>query len=292
MFKKYAIAIVLAFGIHAVAGAALLWGWDKENPELKQFQIPDHINAKLVVLEKPKSTNKKPTKPTKPKISKAAQDKAAKDKAAKEKAAKEKAAREKAAKEKAAREKAARDKAAKEKAALDAENKRKEEERKKAAELVKKHEEEMKRKKAEEEAKAKAAAEQEAQELALAESSLLDGLDEEDDVIAQQTEQLEADELEAYTYLQLNQRYLYENWSVPASAKAGTKVVLEVHLVPSGEVVDVILIQSSGDNPTDRSAERAVFKYNKFQVPQNTRVFEKYYRKFPIEFNVDERRLL
>ncbi|HCS26417.1 MAG TPA: protein TolA, partial [Spongiibacteraceae bacterium] len=63
----------------------------------------------------------------------------------------------------------------------------------------------------------------------------------------------------AATYEQKIARAVTLAWSRPPSARNGMVVKLRIRLIPAnGEVVNVQIIESSGDSAFDRSAVRAV----------------------------------
>ena len=83
------------------------------------------------------------------------------------------------------------------------------------------------------------------------------------------------------------------NWSRPPSARLGMKVVLQIQLVPTGQLVSVTVLKSSGNSAFDRSAEQAVRKVGQFEKLQELppRVFEANFRKLNLEFSPDDLRL-
>ncbi len=78
------------------------------------------------------------------------------------------------------------------------------------------------------------------------------------------------------------------NWSRPPSARNGMEAKLLVELVPTGDVVNVTLLQSSGNAAFDRSAEAAVKKAGRFEVPKDPDVFEDYFRRFTLLFRPED----
>jgi colicin import membrane protein len=58
-----------------------------------------------------------------------------------------------------------------------------------------------------------------------------------------------------------------QNWSRPPSARNGMSAKLLVELIPTGEVVAVSVVESSGSTAFDRSAEQAVRRARRFEVP-------------------------
>jgi TonB family protein len=107
------------------------------------------------------------------------------------------------------------------------------------------------------------------------------------DALARETEVLSEDKNEqaAQTYAQGIYQLIVANWSRPPSARNGMQTKLIVDLVPTGDVVGVTITSSSGNEAFDRSAEQAVRKVGKFDVPKDPALFEKYFRRLPINFN-------
>lgn len=62
----------------------------------------------------------------------------------------------------------------------------------------------------------------------------------------------------------LIQQIVEENWSRPPSARNGMRAVLRISMLPTGEVTEVVILESSGDPAFDRSAETAVFRAEPF----------------------------
>lgn len=63
----------------------------------------------------------------------------------------------------------------------------------------------------------------------------------------------------------LIQQVVQENWSRPPSARNGMRAILQIRMLPTGELVDATITQSSGDAAFDRSAENAVFRAAPFR---------------------------
>jgi TonB family protein len=132
---------------------------------------------------------------------------------------------------------------------------------------------------------AKLAAERERQQrLAALEASSFN------DALARETEVLSDDKSEqvAQTYAQGIKQLIISNWSRPPSARNGMQANLIVELVPTGDVVGVTVEESSGNEAFDRSAEQAVRKAGKFDVPKESAIFEKYFRRFHLLFKPED----
>ena len=88
------------------------------------------------------------------------------------------------------------------------------------------------------------------------------------------------------------QRAVVGRWARPPSARNGMVAVLEIALVPTGDVVGVSVLTSSGDNAFDRSALNAVERAGRFpEVKQLERaLFERDFRRFQLIFRPDDLR--
>ena len=97
----------------------------------------------------------------------------------------------------------------------------------------------------------------------------------------------------ANSYIALITEVIQNNWSRPPSARNNMETELALKLVPTGEVISVKVVKSSGNEAFDRSAETAVLKAERFpelqQVP--ARVFEQYFRHLRLKFRPEDLRL-
>lgn len=105
--------------------------------------------------------------------------------------------------------------------------------------------------------------------------------------------QAEDDAAFAMTYTDAIAAAIEDNWSRPPSARRGMEVILRLQLIPTGEVVAVSVLKSSGDEAFDRSAINAVHKAARFpevaQAPP--KVFESHLRSLQLKFNPEDLRL-
>ncbi|MDA0790490.1 MAG: cell envelope integrity protein TolA [Proteobacteria bacterium] len=99
------------------------------------------------------------------------------------------------------------------------------------------------------------------------------------------------DDEKAMAYVAQIQRDIISNWSRPPSARNGMEALLRVFLVPTGEVVNVVVERSSDNDAFDRSAMQAVTKAGRFQVPPESRQFERSFREFTVLFRPEDLRL-
>ena len=73
-------------------------------------------------------------------------------------------------------------------------------------------------------------------------------------------------------------------WIRPLSSVKGLTCKVRVKLLPSGDVMDVQVIKSSGDAIFDRSAENAVRKASPLPVPTKRALFSQHFRTFTFNF--------
>ena len=109
----------------------------------------------------------------------------------------------------------------------------------------------------------------------------------------QEAEIAKKEKQSASSYLQLIQGRLSQNWSRPPSARLGMQTLIELRLVPTGRIVGIKILQSSGDIAFDRSVEQAAFKAAPFSELQSMepRIFEQYFRSVKVLFNPEDLRL-
>jgi colicin import membrane protein len=88
----------------------------------------------------------------------------------------------------------------------------------------------------------------------------------------------------------LIQQLVQERWSRPPSARNGMRAVLQIRMLPTGELVDAVITQSSGDPAFDRSAENAVYRAAPFRELQNLpiNVFNANFRSLSLIFEPED----
>ena len=90
---------------------------------------------------------------------------------------------------------------------------------------------------------------------------------------------------EVAKYKGLIRSQITRNWIFPASYQKGMKCKILVRLIPSGDVVSVRIIQSSGNSAFDRSVEMAVNKASPLPVPKSSTGLFDHFRE--VEFVFD-----
>lgn len=254
---SYSAGVCFSAVLHGVLLLVLIVGWQGE-PELRKIVRPQYIEATLLEIKpkaRPVSQTKAPIKPAQDRAEKQRKEQELKQQRIQKQARLEKKSRATAAKVKAAKDKAVKDKAAKDKAAKD-----------KAA-------------------KDKAAKEKLAQQNKLREDQLLAAMDEEQAFLDSEEDAQLIGSYSSY----INDR-VSNNWSRPSSARRGMIVELAIQLVPTGRVVSVTIVKSSGNEAFDRSAERAVRKVDRFEkiaelAKQDLALFDREFRRFLLVFN-------
>ena len=100
-----------------------------------------------------------------------------------------------------------------------------------------------------------------------------------------------AEEMSA-SYAALIRDTVVNYWSRPPSARNGMEAMLAIQLVPTGEIVSVSVLRSSGSAAFDRSAINAVEKAGSFPELQNLppREFEQTFRRFQLLFRPEDLR--
>ena len=239
--RYYTLPLLLALGLHALAGYALYGGWNPEK-ELSMVIKPQSVKANLIVME-PKA-KKARTPPPPPK--KAVQST---------------------------------------KPLTPVKTPEKKAEPKPDPALEKKKKEQAEAaKRREEQARKQAQREQRLAELSqMSDASL-------EQALADEAADLQSgdDESIAQSYRLALSDLVRQNWSRPPSARNGMQVRLLVELIPTGDVSSVTIVESSGNVAFDRSAEQAVRRARRFEVPEDNSIFERHFRRFYFLFQPED----
>jgi colicin import membrane protein len=274
--QRYGLATVIALILHIVVIALFAIEWPKEKQQIAE-PTPKNIQAKVIQIENKQVKQRKLD-----------EQKRLKNENWKKYLANKKAADKKAAQAKAVKDKAIRDQAAKNKAAKLADLKKAD--LKKAALLKEKELKELKELKEQE--KQEEIAEQQAFEQAQ-EESLLEAL-----AVEQQQRSIEkamAEEQQARKNVAITDEIaaqieakISQVWSYPPSARPDMEVVVRIQLIPTGEVINVSIITSSGNEALDRSVLAAVSRAQPLPVPKDIRLFEQQFRNFIMPFRPED----
>lgn len=268
--RGYGLAVVVALALHIVVIALFAIEWPEDKRQVAE-PTPKNIQAKVVQIEN-KDVKKRKQLEQKRLAKKKRDAKRRKEAARKKKLADAKAKKDKAAKDKAAKAKLAKDKAAKDKAALDKANKDK---------------------LAADSAKALALEKEQQAFDDQQEQELLEAL-----AVEEQQRSMDkalADEQQASKNAAITndvvsqiQAKIYEAWRYPPSARPEMEVIVRISLVPTGEVIQVTLEKSSGNQALDRSVLAAVKRAQPLPVPKDSRLFEQQFRNFVMSFRPED----
>lgn len=269
--NSYAVPIAISVAMHAVMVILVVWGWQTTSAP-QQKVVPRYVEATLVTI-KPQTTQPAASAP-KPKVV---------DVAAKRQQEQREQQRLKAEQEQKKR--LATEKAERERLRKQAEEKKRKDQE--LAEKKKKEQAEAEKKRLEqarlEQERLKKLEQQRRQEAAFN-----DALAEEEALLSAQQS-----EVTAQSYVAIMAQRIERNWSRPPSARTGMKCELRIRLVPTGQVINVTVTQSSGNAAFDRSAVAAVERIGRFEELQKvpSDVFEQHFRQVTIIFNPQDLRL-
>ena len=172
--------------------------------------------------------------------------------------------------------------------------------KKAAEEAAKKQAAEKAKQQAAEEAKrkaaaAKAAAEKQAEQKRAQEEAKARALA---DLLADETQyqQAQADqtgEQVAASYDDLIRRLVSEQWSRPPSARNDMIVTITISLLPTGQITNAVIANSSGDPGFDQSAVRAVRNVGRIPEIQqlareNPTIFNRDFREYKLRFRAED----
>lgn len=252
--SSYFFPVTLSVGIHAAVLVFMAWGWTP-SAEKKQVATPRYIPAELIQL---KATAPKVAPPPKKKqkVDNAADRKKQEQQKKRQQEIKRKAADAAALKQKKQQQEKDKAKAEKERLA------------KQTAEKERLAKQEQERQRQEEDQKKR-------------EQAFSDQLEEERALM-----QAQENAVTAQSYSALIHDRVRQNWSPPPSARNGMLCVLSIQLIPNGQVVNVTIAKSSGNDAFDRSAQQAVRKAEQFPELRDVSsvVFEQNFRKFTLNF--------
>ncbi len=269
VFNGYPLSIVLAVLLHGSVLAALFY-FQQADTEVIDIVRPPSVKA-LLVNENPQARNERVLQ----------QRQAQQERQERQRQEAAEAERQRQEEQRQAQEQQAAERRQQEQDRLQAEQQRVAQEQRQQEQQKREQEQrEQQQREAEQRRQQELAAEQERQrqEQAQAQARAQQEAD------ARELAETEAELVMAYSAVihDLVQQY----WSRPPSARNGMVVVLRIRMVPTGDVLDVEIVQSSGDFAFDRAAESAVLKVNRFTELQgmDPRLFDRNFRTFLLTF--------
>lgn len=272
IYNGYPLSVVIAVSFHSLLLALLLYLQSNRAPEALEIVQPTIIKA-LFIDENPQVVNQQNAE--RQRLERIEQQRITREQEQRKVEQEKAAAEQQAAAERAEQQE-------RERAAL---LERQQLERLQAEKLKQEQEQE------------KRAAEEQQRERELAEAERVRQQQQAEEQQRQQ-EQAQAAQAEAarteYELVQsataLIQQVVQENWSRPPSARNGMSAVLQIRMLPTGELVDATITQSSGDPAFDRSAETAVIRAAPFRelssLPIN--VFNNNFRTLSLTFRPED----
>ncbi|UZK03318.1 cell envelope integrity protein TolA [Venatoribacter cucullus] len=256
--QHYSLPVLVSVLLHGLVAAALLWHWPE--PQRMPEPVPQHVIAQVIQEENAAEKQRKLAAEKRKRQQELAARRAAeqKKKQAEQKRREQEAARKLAEQKKreqalALKEKAAAEQRAKEKAAQEkADRQRAEQQRQQEQALA----EQLAREQAAQQQKEQQEARRQAERAAVLEADFI--------------EQIRAK--------------VSSVWRYPPSVRPDQEVSVRIQLVPTGEVIQVQVVRSSGHAALDRSVEQAVMRASPLPVPDDIRLFEQRFRNLTLKF--------
>lgn len=259
---SYKLPLAVSIVLHGLIISLLFVHWPQQ-PKIQE-PVPQHVMAEIITVENAAEKERKR------KAEKAEQQKR------QQQAAQRRAEQQRKIAEQKKREAAA-------KAAAD--KKRKEDALKLQAEAKKKAEQATEQKRLEQQkAEQKRRAEQQAVERELEEKMLQEQLlaeqkaQEEAQKQAERARALEAD------FMDQIRSHVSSYWRYPSVVQPDQEATVRITLVPTGQVIQVVIAKSSGNAALDRSVEQAIHRASPLPVPKDIIVFEKSFRNLTMKF--------
>ena len=293
---SYILPSIFAFIVHVVVALIVTSEWQASSQITPPVQIKQRVQATLIdidsLLAQQKQVDKAADKKTADK--KAADKKAADKKAADKKTVDKKAADKKAANKKAADKKSA-DKKVADKKAADKKVADKKAADKKAADKKAADKKAADKKAADKKAADKKAADKKAAQQLEEVQQALDSLLDDEEAQSQALEQQVSNGQAVSSAVHYIRDEISLKWVRPANALTGMIVELEIHLVPTGEVVDIQISYRdiSATEAFVLSVVKAVKKVGRFdKLSQlDSVLFDANFRKFTLKFKPEDLRL-
>lgn len=270
IFNGYPLSLVVALSLHVLLLVGLVYLQNSNDVEALELVQPTVIRA-LFIDENPQVRNQLINEQRR--VEREAEAQRAREAAAaqrrQEEAEAQRAAEARARAEEEARQAALRTREELER--LEAERQRAERERQQREEQERAAEQQRQRELAEAQRRREAEAER-ARQQAEAEAAAAAGARNEFELVQSATG--------------LIQQIVQDHWSRPPSARNGMRAIIQIRMLPTGELLDATITQSSGDPAFDRSAENAVYRAAPFselqQLPIN--VFNQNFRTLSLIF--------
>lgn len=277
VFNGYPLSVFVAVTLHVLVLAMLLYFQVGRNPEVTDIVVTPMVKA-LLVEENPQARNERVLEQQR--LSRV-EDQRLREQQQREREAAERRQQEQAAAEQARREQ-------------EQEQAQQQRERDAAAQR------ERQQREADAQRQRELAAEQERQRQQAAEQQRQRELAEAQERQRQQAEQAaqaaaaaeaaRTDSELVMAYTAVIHDLVQQNWSRPPSARNGMEVVIRLRMVPTGDVLDVEIVRSSGDAAFDRAAETAIYRVGQFRELQGMPInlFNNNFRSLVLTFRPED----
>lgn len=276
-FNGYPISIVLALFMHGVIFASLLWV-QRASTEVLNVERPPVVKA-VLVQENPQARNERVEQQRLEDQRAAEQQRREEEQRRQEQEQERQAQLERERQQQAEEERRQAElQAQREREQQEAEQRRQEEERRRQEEEQRRQEEDRRRQEEEQRRQAEAEAERQRQEQARIQQEAAERAETDAEIIA--------------SYTSIIHDLVQQRWSRPPSARNNMEAVLRIRLLPTGDLVDVEIVRSSGDDAFDRAAENAVRAVGRFSELQGMppRLFERSFRSLLLTFRPEDLR--
>ncbi len=278
IYNGYPLAVIVALTLHFLVLAALVYSGITRPPEILDIMQPPSVRA-LMIDENPQLRNERVQQQ---RVAEQREQERRAEQQRQEDLRRQREAEEAARQQREREAEAARQEALQQQREADAEAQRQrelaaEQERQRQAELDRQERERRAREEAEAQRQRELAAEQERQQR-------------EAEAAAAAAEVARTEQEMVMAYTGVIHDLIQQNWSRPPSARNGMTVVFRIQMVPTGDILDVELVQSSGDYAFDRAAETAIYRVGRFQELQGMPInmFNENFRSLLLTFRPED----
>lgn len=263
---SYKLPIAVSILLHGLVISLLFVHWPQK-PTIQE-PTPQHVMAEIITVESAAEKERKRKVEQQKRQQQAAQRRAEQQRKQAEQQRKQAEQKKRAAAAKAAADKKRKEDALK----LQAEAKKKAEQQAEQQRLAEQQAEQQRKLQQQ-------AAEQELQERMLQEQLIAEQKEQEE--ARKQAERASAIEAD---FMDQIRSHVSSYWRYPSVVRPEQETTVKITLVPTGQVIQVVVVKSSGNAALDRSVEQAIHRASPLPVPKEIAVFEKSFRNFTIKF--------
>ena len=269
IYNGYPLSVVVAVTFHSVILALLLYLQSGKSPEALELVQPTVVKA-LLIQENPQVSNERK------RLERQQQQQRTREREVAQQAAEAERQRQEQAESRAEEQRKARE--------LASLRQRQQQERLDADQLVREREEQNELE------------QEQRRQLELAEAQRQQESQDRERQRQEEAENAAAAELASSEFemvqsgMAIIQQAVQSVWSRPPSARNGMRAILQIRMLPTGELIDAVITESSGDPAFDRSAENAIYSAAPFRelqaLPSN--VFNENFRSLSLIFQPED----